>query len=285
MKRIEVVLLALSLLVTASTHAAAQDLEFTLDEVDGASAPPKKGKSNGKGKGSSKPEPPAIDVKAVIAQELGGVRWGMSKGDVIKALKAQIRAEFEQRIKVERDIMRQDALYQEANEQYRRLSENYVSFEGKKSGWDVSPVGREFTHGNRETMLVVTRRGSRDMYFFIQGRLWKWYRELTPDSLNVEDPADGLTVLRTRFGTGKTQTERRTDSNLVFEGTTWTDGATRVTAMLRGGDTCLIFEDVRTIEQLAVLRHSVQPNGGKRGSSSVIDSVLLTDAELEARNR
>jgi hypothetical protein len=270
-----VVVLALPLIVAAYSPVAAQDLEFTLDEVESGSAP---AKGKGKNKGKQEPDPEPVDTKQAIRQALGEVRWGMSKADLLKLLKAQIRVEFEQRIKVERDIMRQDALYQEAQNQYRRISENFVSFEGTKTGWDVSPIGAEFTHGNRETMLVVTRKTSRDFYFFIQGRLWKWYRELQSETPAEEAVAD----LEQRFGRGKSQQDRVNDSKTPYAGRTWTDGATRVTALRRGGDACLIFEDAQTVEQLAVLRHHVQPKGSKVRSASVIDSILLKP-DLAAR--
>jgi hypothetical protein len=263
MKRIVVVLLALSPLVTASQAAAQESLEFTLEEVDSAAKPDK-----------AKPAS-AEDTKQAIAHALGEIHWGMSKADLLKLLKAQVRAEFEQRIKVERDIMRQDALYQEAQDQYRRLSENFVVFDGQKTGWDVSPVGAEFTHGNRETMLVVTGKHTRDLYFFIQGRLWKWYRELSPEALGVSDADDVFAALGERFGKGTPQRERKSDSNITYPGTTWTDGSTRVTALRRGSETCLIFEDSRTLEQLAVLRHNVQMKSERERASATIDAVLL----------
>ena len=272
MKRSAVVV-ALVWLSTGSSAVFAQDsLEFTLDEVDAAEAPPPK-------KAAAK----AVDVAKVIHEELDGVYWGMSKADLLKVLKAKLRAEFEQRIKIERDIMRQDALYQLANDQYRRLSENYVAFDGQKTGWDVSPVGKEFTHGNREAMLAVAGKNSRDLYFFIQGKLWKWYRELTPEALKASDADEALAVISDPFGKGKPQQERRNESNNAYEGTLWTDGSTRVTALRRGGDVCLIFEEMKTVEQLATLRHNVMPKAGKDRAAAAVDSILLSDAELKAR--
>lgn len=274
MKLYEVVL-SLSLILAACSRLAAQDgVEFTLDEVEAASKP-------ARGKSAAAP---AADAKRAIAEALGEVRWGMSKGDLLKLLKARIRAEFDQRIKVERDIMRQDALYEAAKEQYRRISENFIEFEVGKSGWDVSPIGPEFTRGNREAMLIVTTKTSRELYFFIQGKLWKWYRELSPDAVNAGDPDEALAVLKKRFGPGKPQKERQNDSQVAYPGSTWTDGSTRVTAMLRGNDTCLILEDLRTIEQLTVLRHHVDKSPKNRVAST-IDSILLTGPELEARTR
>jgi hypothetical protein len=273
MKPSEVVLTLLLILAPLSRVAAEDGVEFTLEEVDAASKPAR-----------GQPAPAAVDSKRAIADALAELRWGMSKADLLKVLKARIRAEFEQRIKLERDIMRQDALYQAAQEQSRRLSENFVEFDVGKSGWDVSPIGSEFSRGNREAMLVVTSKTSRELYFFIQGKLWKWYRELSPEALNAGDPEEALAALTKRFGSGKAQNERQSDAQVAYTGMTWSDGTTRVTAMLRGGDTCLIFEDVRTLEQLSVLRHNVEPRAPKGHVASMIDSVMLTGAELEARS-
>jgi hypothetical protein len=271
MKSREVVL-SLFLSLTAVSHVAADGFEFTLDEVDAADKKPARGK------------PAAVDTKQAITEALGEVRWGMSKADLLKVLRARIRAEFEQRIKVERDIMRQDALYEAAKDQAKRLSENWIEFDEGKSGWDVSPIGTEFTRGNREAMLVVTTKTSRELYFFIQGKLWKWYRELSPEAVDADSPQDVLTVLKQRFGSGKTQKERQNDSKVAYPGTTWSDGSTQVTAMLRGSDPCLIFEDLHTIEQLSVLRHNVEKMPKNRVAST-IDSILLTKPELEARTQ
>jgi hypothetical protein len=265
-----IVVLPLFLISVLSTQVAAQEgLEFTLEEVDGAHAPPRQARAT-------------VDSTRAIGKALGAFQWGMSKADLIKLLKAQIRAEFEQRIKIERDIMRQDALYQEAQDRARRISENLVSFDGQKTGWDVSPIASEFTHGNREEMLVVTGTRSRDMYFFIQGKLWKWFRELPPD-LGGADSEETLGAISARFGAGKPQRERRDESSGTYPGTTWSDGTTRVTALRRGSDVCLIFEDLQTLEHLAVLRHHVDPKANKTRAASAVDSILLSDAEREAR--
>jgi hypothetical protein len=271
------VVLSLVLSLAFVSQVAAQGLEFTLDEVDAASKPPARGKSAGKAAAA-----PAADTKKAIADTLGDVHWGMSKGDLLKVLRARIRAEFEQRIKVERDIMRQDALYEAAKDQAKRLSENWIEFEVGKSGWDVSPIGTEFTRGNREAMLVVTTKTSRELYFFIQGKLWKWYRELSPEAVNTDNLADAMAVLKQRFGAGKMQKERQNDSKVAYPGSIWSDGATQVTVMLRGSDPCLILEDLHTIEQLGVLRHNVEKMPKNRVAST-IDSILLTKPELEAR--
>ena len=274
MKRSKVVLVLPLVLVAYSRALAQESLEFTLDEVDAASAPPP-------AKGKAKAKAPAVDMKKAVQEALGERRWGMSKADVLKMLKAQIRAAFEKRIKVERDIMRQDALYQESQEAARRLSENYVSFEGPKSGWDVSPIAAEFTRGNRETMLVVNGKNSRDFYFFIQGKLWKWYRELPSDATYDGEAEPVVAKFEARFGRGKPQMERRNDSKIVYPGATWTDGSTRVTALQRGSEACVIYEDLATLDQLAVLRHHVEPKAKGSKTAATIDAILLSGAKQQ----
>lgn len=273
MKQNAVVLTVSWFLSVTSPVAAQEALAFTLEEAEAAIVHDK----------VIKPE--NVDTKAVIAEALGDVHWGMSKADLHKLLKAQIRAEFDQRIKRERDVMRQDALYQEAQERYRRIVQDFVAFDGQKSGWDVSPVAAEFSHGNAEAMLVVVNKGSRDLYFFMQGKLWKWYRELAPEALDAADPEQAFEVLKERFGRGKPQTERVSEAKAPYVGMTWSDGATRVTALRRGGETCLVLEDTQTVAQLAALRRHAQSVGDKARAAQAIDSVLLTGAELEARSR
>lgn len=260
------VVFSVSLAGLLCSRAAAQDgMVFSLSDVDSATQPPV--------------QELAVDPKQAIKQALGALQWGMSKADLVKLLKAQIRADFDQRIKVERDIMRQDAIYQESKERAQRLGENFVVFEGAKSGWDVSPIAKEFTRDNREAMLVVTGKGSRDMYFFIQGKLWKWYREL--DS-QTPDASSSTAALKRRFGPGKPQQERRDDSNEPYPGTTWSDEATRFTALRRGAETCLIYEDLRTLENLDKLRFHAQGEA-KKSSTTVIDLIMLTDDERKER--
>jgi hypothetical protein len=274
MQQNAVVLVVLSLVVSlgAARHASAQEsLSFTLDEVDDAESA-KSAKPSKPGKPAA---PPAVDTTAAIAEALGGLRWGMSKDDLLKLLKKRIQAEFERRIKVERDVMRQDALYQEAKDRARRIHESFVTFNGQKSGWDVSPVANEFTHGNDEAMLVVANGRSRELYFFMHARLWKWYRELAPDAPELAGAEDALATFKARFGRGKPQHDRVDETKQAYPGATWSDESTRVTALERGSDICLIFEDLRIVPQLVVLRHNAQPKTEKARAALAVESVLL----------
>ena len=265
------VVLVLSWLVCVSPRVAAQET-FTLDEVEGTQEK------------AAATQSASSDPKDVLTQALGARRWGMSKPELLKVLKAELRAQFEQRIKAERDIMRQDALYQEAQEQYRRIHENYVQFDGTKTGWDVSPVAAEFTQGNDEAMLVVRSGSTRELYFFMHGKLWKWYREFAADAQGTAAAEGSVRSLGERLGRGKPQQDRLNDAKEAYPGVSWLVANTRVTALRRGQETCLILEDKSVVDRLATLRGPARLKQAKAQAAQSIDWALMgPDREAQAQ--
>lgn len=243
-------------------------LEFTLEEVEEATKPPTKAEEK---KAKSAP----------IAHALGELRWGMSKDDVLALLKKRIRSEYAARMKAEKDIVRQDVLHNEANEHFRRIRDGYVEFNGRKSGWDASAVAEEFVHGSNEAMLAVDDAHARDLYFFINGRLWKWYRELKPAAYGGAD-FDGVTeLLKEQFGRSREREEPRSEHGAPYRMLSWADKTTRVSALRRGAETCLVFEENETLERLAMLREHATPRGGKK-MAGALQGVIMSTAEREA---
>lgn len=255
----------LVLFLGSATRASAQDtLTFTLDEVSGDVA-----------------ESHAKDDRATIETSLDGLRWGMSKAALLALFKQRIRADFDKQVKAERDIVRQDALYQEAKQRYERVREGFVSFDGRKTGWDVSPLATEFRHGSGEVLLVVNDTHAREHYFFINGRLWKWYRELKPSAWDGAGASYAQMEARLRddLGAGKPQKSRLADSGEPWEGTAFEDKQTRVTLFKRGAETCLVYEERATLDQLAVLRERALPRGPK--DNGALNMVLMTPEQRE----
>jgi hypothetical protein len=246
---------------------AQASLEFTLDEVESTSSP----------------EAPADQPKAKtapIAHALGELRWGMHKDDVLGLIKNRIRADYSERVKAEHDIVRQDALYSEANEAFRRVKDGFVVFNERKTGWDASAIAEEFAHGTGESMLVVDDPNARDLYFFFNDRLWKWYRELKPAAYGGANWQGISDVLQEQFGKAHERPEPRSENGTPYDTLSWSDDSTRVTALWRGSETCLVFEERATLEHLAMLREHAMPRGQQK--HPVLDGVLMTAAQREA---
>ena len=265
-------LLANVLLLLASPAWAdsGEVTEFTLDEVESAEA---EGGEEMEFTGG------ALDkVRAgAIAKELKDIRWGMSRSEVLKVLKERIREQYEPRIRRSFDAVKQDALIQEANEAYRAIKRNFVNFNGRITGWDVSPMAPEFRHGTQEAMLVVDGDGSRDFYFFIDNRLWKYYRELEAETFRDLAYDDVAESFRRRFGRGDAGYGEREEGATPSRWVEWTEAGTKLTALERGAHYCLIFEDARTLQHLVLLRKDALPRGKKRNST--VDAILMSDSD------
>jgi hypothetical protein len=245
-------------------------MRFSLNEVEQAGEPalPK----------AAMPRPAQAGSGSPIADALGELRWGMSRADVLRLLKNRAQAEFLARVKRERDIVRQDALYQEAKQSFERVRSSYIAFNGPKNGWDVSPIADEFRRGNDEGMLVMEDASARNLYFFMHGRLWKWYRELKV-AQGAEDGSFGALAVsvRDQFDGVRAERTQRGEGDYALPGVSWSDATTRVTLIRRGPDACLIFEDRAVLDQLATLRSNAL--GRQQAPSTALDAVLLSDSQ------
>jgi hypothetical protein len=265
--------------LAGSSAAADPALEFSLAEVQAATP------AETAATPVETPTPveanaaPTLQASVSIYNALGELRWGMTKADVLKVLKSRVEGEFEARIKVERDIVRQDALYQEAKARYERIRNGFVAFDARKNGWDTSPIAGEFRRGTGESMLVVEDRASRDYYFFIRGQLWKWYRELKPEA-NTGDYDQVAELTREQFGAGRPEQAQRSEDGTRYEALSWNDASTRMTLIHRDSDTCLVFEAGAVLDRLAELRKDAVSDQAQ--SNHALDAVLLSDAQREA---
>lgn len=257
----------LGILLFLPRFAAADDvMEFSLDEAEDDG--PRAGQVEA-----------ASAAEAQVAKALGELRWGMSSKELLAMFKARLRAQYDQEAKLERDILRQDALYQKAKARYEQIKDSFVRFDEKKNGWDVSPIAAEFRRGSEESMLVVRSAESHDYYFFIHGRLWKWYRELEPSTVGAGGFDGTAEMMRGQLGAAAQAAPPRSEGEPALPGLSWDTTTTRVSLVQRGAVACLIFESQSTLAELPRLREHAIARGTRK--SSVIDAVLLDNEARE----
>jgi hypothetical protein len=259
----------LGIAALSASHAAADAaMTFSLDEVGGSAAAVAE---------------PAAEAKGVpadaVEKALGPLRWGMTRAEVLKLLKARVRAEFQERIRVERDILRQDGLYKEAAQRAAAIERSLVVFNGRKTGWDASQLADEFRHGSDEVMLVADTAESRDHYFFIGDKLWKWYRELKAAAPGEQGHEQIVETLVAQFGRARSHV-RDEGGGTSYPGMRWSDARTQVTAFRRGGDSCLVFEARDAVAKLATLRRNALPREQRAGR--VLEGIFMSAEEREA---
>ena len=118
----------------------------------------------------------------------------------------------------------------------------------------------EFTHNNDESMLVVRDENSQNFYFFIGGKLWKWYKAFDAAVFpagNFATFAGAVAApLRQGASTRKASFAPGEGERHWLE---WQDKQTRLRAVDQTdfyGFYCLVFEEKATLDNLARAAHA-----------------------------
>lgn len=208
-----------------------------------------------------------VSYSTGIAEAMGELKWGMSKEEVLKHFTKKIEEDYRLQMAKSKDILVQERLRRQMTDDIRRMHESFVRFDGEATGWDVSFLREEFTHRNGESMLVVRDEQGQNFYFFIQGRLWKWYRAFDHAVFAGASFDQVAEALSGRYGSSKAREGQLKEGGETERWIEWEDASTR----LRGIDKtrfygfyCLVFEDKETLSRLDSLRPNKPRNDRDR---------------------
>jgi hypothetical protein len=234
-------------------------------------------------KGKRRAKKRSAPIKAKAAGELmGPFKFGMSKIQVLKVLARQIDAKYADKIKEATDIYSQDKLRKAKKNELNRIKQSYVEFKGKKTGWDVSIIDREFEHRTDESMMVywenVDGKDQRRFFFFHEGRLWKMFIALNSKSLNPSQRTFEFfqQLTEARFGRGKVHYEKRRGAREKSH-LAWANARVEVKAIDKlqfYGNFCLSIADRGVQSALEPMRLAKAKPKRKNG---VIDAVVSKD--------
>ena len=218
-----------------------------------------------------------------IAPALGEIQWGWSRRELLEHFTKKIRNDFQPRIHKARDAMTEDQLRHQRDQQIRRIRSSYVEFNGQTTGHDSGFLRDEFTHRNRESMLRVRSENADNYYFFIRGRLWKWYRAFDASVFQGADFDQFAASLQGRFGQGRVRSGALIEGAQERQWIEWQDDSTRARAVDNNtfyGFYCLIFEEKDTLHRLEELR----TNGGRNRDQghALVDSVISDGEETDS---
>jgi len=216
--------------------------------------------------------PVSAEHKKALASLFGQFKFGMSKDDVLKAISKQLDEQYDEKLKATTDIPTQDRLRKEKKAELARVE--FVAFEGKRTGWDVSIIEDEFAHNTGESMLVrwenEAGKNQRRFFFFHDGKLWKMFVSLDvsilPEDKKNFDTFKG--VMQGKYGPADV------DANVM----TWYAGEFQVRAIdkLKSYDAlALTIEDTRENKEVLALREAKKPPAQE--TSPVIKSVIDPD--------
>jgi hypothetical protein len=210
-----------------------------------------------------------VPVSAEISKSMGDLTWGMSRDDLQKKLIDKIKDKYRPLVAKTHDAVEEDRLRTAAADEVKRIRDSFVEFKGTSTGWDVSFLRGEFTHGNDESMLVMRDQNSQNFYFFIGGRLWKWYKAFDAEVFHAGDFSTFAGSVQRRFGPAKDTEGELAPGAGKRHWLEWQDDKSRLRAVDQTdfyGFYCLVFEEKATLGNLAKLRTNTRDVGTKQNA-------------------
>jgi hypothetical protein len=198
----------------------AASFAFTTASVDTAVAGDQRSGAARAGKAKARKAAPKRQVSAqskkALGDLMGAYRFGMSRDEVVAVLSKQLDARYTERLEATTDVYAQDQLRKEKKKELARVARNYVTFDGKRTGWDVSLVEDEFAHNTGESMLVQWEnqdgKNQRRFFFFSEGRLYKMFISLDtsvwPEESRTFDAF--RSSMESRYGAGEVEDRKIT---------------------------------------------------------------------------
>lgn len=219
-----------------------------------------------------------------LADSLSGLEWGMTQEQVLGVFGREIEGEFREALSNVRGLIEEDRLRQTIERRKQRLRDGLLEFNGQQTGWDVSFIGPEYTHGNREAMLRIREPGAdvQEFYFFIRGHFWKWYRAFERESFGGRSFDEVGLALEQRYGPALHRFEPDPDTDDLISWLEWEDDATRLRLIDEGrffGFFCLVFESKATLARLDELRTHTIRRGRRRSTRRLVDAVTNRPGE------
>jgi hypothetical protein len=236
-----------------------------------------------KKKGKKKDASPA---SAQIAENMGDLKWGMTKDEVMEKFLGKLRDKYRPLLAKTKDAVEEDRLRQEAKTELDAIKKSYVEFDGKSTGWNASFLKGEFTHGNDEAMMVVRDGNSQNFYFFIGGKFWKWYKAFDASVFPAGNFSTFASGVQRRFGPAKDVTAEIREGEGQRHWLEWQDKQTRLRAIDLTdfyGFYSLVFEEKQTVDKLATLRTTKEERGEKK--HAMVESVTTERSETNDDSR
>jgi hypothetical protein len=267
MKRVQVFALVTISLVSAS---------FALGTA--AHAAPKK-----KAAPKAAQEPPQ---SAEINKAMGDLKWGTTRDDVLARFTNEIKERYRPQIAKATGAIEEDKLRARMRDELSRLKASVVDFNGKKTGWDVSFLKGEFTHHNDESLFAVNDDTSQNYYFFIDGKLWKWFKAFNASTFRGKTFDQFAEAIQGRYGKAQVREGEVVPGEGKQRWLEWQDANTRLRAVDNTqfyGFYCLVFEHKDTMRRLPELRTAAPRE--ERNKNALVDSVTSgPDEEDSADN-
>lgn len=236
------------------------------------------GKSAGKGKAAAA-APPNANAEEIDKLK-GEFKWGMTVDEVQKAVEKRVRDSYAEDLKKAlKDPTQYSRMRSQMEKEVKAIKSNYVKFEGKKTGYDVSIVDQEFSHKNDESMLVARDDKNTRYYFFVNERLYKIFIAFGKEMLEDKSFTDFGQLMQARFGKAKAvmvEEAKKGGVEAKLDHYVWASAAGDGLRLVDRSEFydvyCLVIYDGKESERLAEVR--ARQNGRGDGKDSLVEAAL-----------
>lgn len=218
--------------------------------------------------------------EGMVDDLLAGASFGQTPEQVLERLKDRVRAKYRPELERASGFVELDAIHQRARDTFRRIRDSYVEFQGRTTGWDISPVGTEFRHGTQESMLFVDGANYRDYYFFIRRQLWKCFRVYNDSAFSGGRFETVLEAFEGQLGRAVVRKVARAEGALEQPTAKWSGERSVMEVVDAGSHMVMVVTDTRMVARLPQLRKNALVR--KDAHMPILDKVVMSDDELEA---
>ncbi len=202
-----------------------------------------------------------------IASLLEGLRWGMTKDEVVKvhtSVGGVLWKEYDAILAKARVGPEMTAVERERDSAMRAFERTWIEFEGTPTGYDATGLRPEYSYRNKEAVLTLRRPNKARYFFFINNRLWKVYEELT---LGEGQPvgktfADAVNTMNSKFGSPGRILAPEPAAGRPNTTVDWRDHSSHARLVDRSAErkVALVSEDLATLNNLSSLRVNKDAN-------------------------
>lgn len=111
--------------------------------------------------------------KPALEDSLNGIKWGDSRGEVVKKISAKMDKDLDNDKSLRRDNIKKQRAMKAVMDKKSKFQKSRVQFKRKRTGYEVSLVADEFTPSNNESMLMLRDKYAQRYYMFIDGKFYK----------------------------------------------------------------------------------------------------------------
>jgi hypothetical protein len=204
------------------------------------------------------PTGPAQAVKPIqLLPATANLKWGLSVKETGKAIDGMLDAEYKPIYQTTSPGIAMKTLDSQVREEKSAFRRSRIDFGLLPVALDATPLAKEYSYRNNESLMKLDRNGETRYFFFIQDRLWKIIDEINLEKKNPYGKTlqDAAVKLSTVYGAAGRVIAANPDKQIYSTTIDWKDATTHVRLIERHETAvAIVYEDNATLENIDTLR-------------------------------